>query len=612
MVTQFTGTAAEQLEQLASDVVRLCHGKQAVLQCGRTVVARWGDEPGPTFVIAAQPFGAGSEAYELRLLDSAPRNLTPAEAGSFEALTEAIRRQLEFLGRQQDETNEAWIKYHVAVAVDYVTDSFVLLRSDWSIQHVNSQFERMVDLSKSDVVGRSLWEVLPQMLGTPFETEIRASMDGNLPRVFEQRSDVSDRWFQSRAFPCKDGLAILTIDITERKKEEAARAEFERRTVQAQRMESLGTLAGGIAHDFNNILGAILGHVGLLDAQLQPGSLGRESVEQIGIASRRARDLVQQILTFARAVTRELVSQPIRPMIEEAILLLRSTLPSATRINLVFADEPLVSTLNTTEVQQLVVNLGTNASHALQEGAGEINFHVGSVSIASPTKVRVGELAPGKYVELVVSDTGAGIKEATLSRLFEPFFTTKRRGEGTGLGLHVVRGIAAAHGGAIAVESQLGKGSVFRIYLPASEHADATAVTSMPRTQLLGRGERVVYVDDDEVVRLMVQRVLEHQGFTVTAFANPHHLIEAVGAHPHGFDLLVTDYSMPGMNGLDVARSVRSVRPDIPVIIATGYVAEDLRREVDALGRAEILNKEQTFEEIGVRAARALIGRKTS
>ncbi len=609
MVTRFTHKATEQLEELASDVVRLCHGQRAVLQCGRTVIAQSGNEAGPGFVIAAQPVGAGSEAYELTLLDAAPRVLTAAEMGSFEALTEAIRRQIEFLAQPLDDANDAWIKDHVAVAVDYVTDSFVLLRSDWSIQHVNSQFERMADLSKSDVVGRNLWDVLPQMQGTGFETEIRAAMAGTLPRVFEQRSDVSDRWFQSRAFPCKDGLAILTIDVTERKKEEGARAEFERRTVQAQRMESLGTLAGGIAHDFNNILGAILGHVGLLDAQFSASSPGAESVQQIGIASRRARDLVQQILTFARAATRDLVAQPIRPMMEEAVLLLRSALPLGTSVNVSFSDEQLVTTLNSTEVQQLVLNLGTNASHALTPGTGEIAFFGSTVSIASPKKMSVGELSPGRYVELVVSDTGCGISEITLARLFEPFFTTKRRGQGTGLGLHVVRGIVSAHGGAVSVESQVGKGSAFRVYLPAAENGGTTDVATKARTQMLGRGERVAYVDDDEVVRLMVQRVLEHQGFQVTSFSDPSELLRTVQAQPGSFDLLVTDYSMPVMNGLEVARSVRAYRPDIPVIIATGYAPEELRVEVEALGRAEVLNKEQTFEELGVRAARALIER---
>jgi CheY-like chemotaxis protein len=196
----------------------------------------------------------------------------------------------------------------------------------------------------------------------------------------------------------------------------------------------------------------------------------------------------------------------------------------------------------------------------------------------------------------------------TMERLFEPFFTTKRRGQGTGLGLHVVNGIVTAHGGAIVVKSEPGGGSAFHIYVPGTilEHAETAPVPTglgMPM-----RGERVAYVDDDEVVRLMVQRVLERQGFDVTVFADPDQLVEAAQAHPEFFDLLVTDYSMPGRNGLEVARAVRRVRPDIPIIIATGYVPDGLRAEVERMGNAEILNKEHTFEELGERASRAVSG----
>jgi signal transduction histidine kinase/CheY-like chemotaxis protein len=608
MATGHTRNTIEQLEQLASDVVRLCHGRQAVLTCGSVIVAQWEGEPGPRFVIAVQPFGVAANAYELKLLDDAPRELTAEEVGSFQALTEAFRRHLTFLEPASTSAGHVWVKDHVAVAVDYVTDSFILLFRDWTIQHVNSQFERMVDQPRTSIVGRNLWEAFPQIVGTAFEEQMRAAMAGTVPRVFEERSEQSNRWYQSRAFPCQDGLAILTIDITDRKNDELARAEMERKTLQSQRMESLGTLSGGIAHDFNNILGAILGHVGLLVEKIPRESPARESVEQIGIAGRRARDLVQQILAFARATTREFVHQPIRPLIEEGLQLLRSILPVSVELEIALSEEPLATTLNSMEVQQLLMNLGTNAAHSLQSRPGRITIQLGRVSIATSLKSNVGQLLPGDYAEIVVSDTGVGMNPETMERLFEPFFTTKRRGQGTGLGLHVVNGIVTAHGGAIVVKSEPGGGSAFHIYVPGTilEHAETAPVPTglgMPM-----RGERVAYVDDDEVVRLMVQRVLERQGFDVTVFADPDQLVEAAQAHPEFFDLLVTDYSMPGRNGLEVARAVRRVRPDIPIIIATGYVPDGLRAEVERMGNAEILNKEHTFEELGERASRAVSG----
>ncbi|MGM9488045.1 hybrid sensor histidine kinase/response regulator [Ideonella sp. YS5] len=593
------------MARLTEDVARLTHSCEAVLSCGTQVIARWSEGTCPREVIATQPFLAGAETYELNLYGEHARPLTERECGVFQAMTGALRRALESEPAiVRPHTGADQVKDHISAALDYVTDAFVLVLKDWTVEHVNTQFERTVRRRRADILGRSLWEVFPQLAGTRFETEARAAIGGTVARLFEAFSEPLARWFECRAYPCKEGLAILAIDITERKSEGLARADIEQKLLQAQRMESLGTLASGIAHDFNNILGAILGNVGLLrhEVSLQ----GLEYLEQVQIAGQRARELVQQILTHSRATTREFMRQPLRPLVEDSLQLLRSTLPAAVQLLHTLSDEPLAATFDPSEVHQVVMNLCTNAWQALPPEGGTIHVALQPHQVESRMTADIGQLDPGLYARLVVSDNGAGMTPDTRRRLFEPFFTTKPRGQGTGLGLHVLSGIVTAHGGAVIVQSQPGQGSRFEVYLPATPTADVEAAPAPQVTPTQAGGERVAYVDDDEVVQMMVHRVLERAGFQVTSFHAPDELLAAVRNDANCFDLLVTDFSMPGMNGLQVARQVRALCPAIPIIIATGYVSEDLREAAAELGRTEILNKERTFEELGERATRAI------
>jgi len=595
--------------RLTEDVARLTHACEAILSCGTQVIARWSEGSCPRKLIATQPFLAGAETYELNLYGETPRRLSEREAGAFQALTGELHKVLESAPAiVAPHAGAAWVRDHISAALDYVTDAFVLILRDWTVEHVNTQFERAVKRRRADLLGRRLWDVLPQLRGTRFEAEARAAMEGTVPRFFEEFNQPLGRWFESRAYPCKEGLAVLTIDITDRKTDCLARADIEQKLLQAQRMESLGTLASGIAHDFNNILGAILGNVGLLRGEVSPG--GTEYLEQVRIAGERARELVQQILAHSRATTREFVRQPLRPLIEDSLRLLRATLPASVELRQTLAQEPLAVTFNPVEVQQAVMNLCTNAWQALPPAGGTIHVELERHEVDKRLTGDIGQLGPGLYARLAVSDTGSGMTEATRRRLFEPFFTTKPRGQGTGLGLHVLSGIVTAHGGAVIVQSSPGRGSRFEVYLPATATGDVETVPAPRVDPALARGERVAYVDDDEVVQLMVHRVLERAGFRVTSYTDPDELLDAVRSDPECHDLLVTDFSMPGMNGLQVAQAVRALCPTIPIIIATGYVSDELRHAVADLGRAEILNKERTFEELGERATRAVgIGR---
>jgi PAS domain S-box-containing protein len=602
--------AADVPAGLLAEMGRCCNAQEVVLSCGTAVLGRWesGPGPGPRALLAAVEFGVGADAFELRVLDREPRDLAPAELEALRDRLATLKQRLEAAVPAEELDKIRRVEEHVSLVVDYVAESFVLLANDWRIEHVNTQFERLCGRTRARLIGRPLWGEFPELLGTRFESELRAAMEGTVPRVFEQFDPRRGRWVQSRAYPCERGLAVLSLDITDSKTDELTRAHIEQKVLQVQRMEALGTLAGGIAHDFNNILGAILGHVGMLREQLPAHSPARESVDQIDVAGKRARDLVQRILAFGRESAREFVRQPIAPLIEESLALLRSTLPASVQLDVRLGTGPLLATLSPSEVHQLVMNLCTNAWHALGPGPGRIEVALRAAVLETTRPARVGVLVPGRYAVLTVRDEGSGMTAETLARLFEPFFTTKPRGRGTGLGLHVVHNIVTAHGGAMTVTSEPGAGTEFEVYLPVGEARESGPVPQPVDMTTPGRGERVAYVDDDEVVLTMVERLLDRAGFEVTAFSRPEALLEAVKQGAASFDLLVTDYSMPGMSGLDLAREIGAHCPGMPVVVSSGFVSEELREAARAAGVRHLLHKENTYEELPAMAAQVLTG----
>ena len=593
---------------LLEDLGQACHVQEVVLSCGTAVLGRWEAAPGPRSLVAATEFGVGADAFELRLLDREPRQLSPAERAALSAGLATLKRGLEEAVPPDRQGELQRVEEHVKLVADYVAEALVLLLRNWTIAHVNTQYERDCGRPRARLIGKVLWDEFPGLRGTAFEAEMRAAMAGTVPRIFEELDARRGRWTQWRAYPCELGLAVLSIDVTERRNDELTREHIGQKLLQAQRMEALGTLAGGIAHDFNNILGAILGHVGLLREQVPADAPARESVEQIGVAGSRARDLVQRILAFGREGAREFVRQPLRPLVEETLALMRSTLPASVRLEGGLTDEALSSTLNASEVHQLVTNLCTNAWHALEGGVGRIEVTLRPTVVEAPRPAQAGVLVPGRYAVLTVRDEGGGMSAQTLDRLFEPFFTTKPRGRGTGLGLHVVRNILTAHGGAAVVSSEPGRGTEFAVYLPADGPEAAGPAPRPADPSAPGRGERVAYVDDDEVVLLMVERLLERAGFAASAFSRPEALLETLRRDPACFDLLVTDYSMPGMTGLELAREVHARCPDMPVIVSSGFVSEELQAAAQDAGVRHVLRKENTYEELPALALRALTG----
>jgi nitrogen-specific signal transduction histidine kinase/CheY-like chemotaxis protein len=380
-----------------------------------------------------------------------------------------------------------------------------------------------------------------------------------------------------------------------------ARRQLEAQLRESQKMESIGTLAGGIAHDFNNILGAILGHAALMREEISPGHPALDGLEQITRAGTRARDLVQQILAFSRRQPQQLKTQKMQPLLDETAALLRATLPARVTLSSEVQAAPLFVRADSTQLQQVLVNLCTNAWHALQGSTGQIVLGLDEkvLDVGAPQPGLVG-LPSGAYVHLWVKDNGVGMDRATQARIFEPFFTTKSVGEGTGLGLSVVHGIVAAHRGVITVDSAPGKGSTFHVYLPAIQAASASPDDALAGAVLpaCGQGQRIAYIDDDEVMTLMVERLLKHAGYQVSTFLDPLAALPVLQARPQDIDVVVTDFNMPQMSGVELAAHLRQIRPDWPIVISSGYLSDELLGSARAMGINALLQKQNTLEEL--------------
>ncbi len=402
-------------------------------------------------------------------------------------------------------------------------------------------------------------------------------------------------------------------DISERKAAEQTHAFMEAPLRESQKMEALGTLAGGVAHDFNNIVAAIMGNVELAQQDVGPDHLALESLEEIKKAGRRAKALVDQILAFSRRrpSSRQVIS--LSSVLDESARLLRSTLPVGVRLNVDHSPDAPPVLADATQIEQILLNLCGNAWQAMQgstqQGLIEVRLdrydHVPGTDDSTDGPNTRSNLRAGRYACLTVSDNGPGMDQATLSRIFEPFFTTKPVGKGTGLGLAVVHGIVQNHRASIRVESLPGKGTTFRIYFPAAENPVALAAAPAPRSNpARSKDKHVLYVDDDESIVFLMTRLLERHGYRVSGYTDAQAAISAVRARPSQFDLVVTDYNMPGMSGLEVAQSLKEIKASLPVAMASGYITDELRSQAPAAGVSALIYKPNTVDELCEAVAR--------
>ena len=399
----------------------------------------------------------------------------------------------------------------------------------------------------------------------------------------------------------KQASAVTTIfarDLTNRKKAEAQRLALETQLRESQKMQAMGTMAGGIAHDFNNILSAILGNVELAKQDTPGQSAALTSLTEIEKAGLRARDLVRQILTFSRNEQPKRIPLQLGEVAMETVRLVKVTLPPSVdfKVNIPYTSPPVLA--DATQVEQALLNICTNAILSIGSGKGTVSIALAQSTLTEPVAGRLG-LPTGNYVALTVHDTGNGMSQATMERIFEPFFTTRQVGEGTGLGLAVVHGIMKTHQGGIDVQSAPGQGSTFTLYFPVTDQA-AFSVQSepVPNRDVVGHGKRVMYVDDDQALVFLVRRVLSRKGFVVTTFSDPLQAQAALTENPMQFDLLVTDYNMPGFSGLDLLRAAKAIRPDLPVALASGYVTQEIEQRAVEAGACALIYKPNDVNEL--------------
>ena len=485
----------------------------------------------------------------------------------------------------------------------------------------NQAFCDMVGYSEEELQSLDLTALThPDDLRESMEMSMRL-VSGELDRLVAEkrylRKDGETVWARVSVsmVPARSGepttIIAVTQDITALKAAEQARQSLESQLREAQKMEAIGTLAGGIAHDFNNILGAILGNAELARLDAEGNEPALESLEEIRRAGLRAKELIRQILSFSRreASVRRAVS--LRPIAEESVRLLRATLPSRSPIQLhASAGLPAIHA-DPIQLQQVLLNLGTNAVHAMTGRPGSVDITIDRVDLDRFASDLHPDLAPGAWVRLSVIDRGHGMDEATKRRIFEPFFTTKPVGEGTGLGLPVVHGIVRDHEGVIVVDSAPDRGTRFDLYFPASDEVEANApAAAVPREAEADRKvaarRTILYVDDDAGLLSLIQRLLSRRGYDVVGHVEARAAIEELRSEPGRFDLVLTDFNMPKMSGLDVARAVREIRADLPVAITSGYITDSMRADAEAAGVRAVIFKPDVVDALCDEVARVL------
>jgi PAS domain S-box-containing protein len=523
------------------------------------------------------------------------RQLRRIEAGE-----RALRDSEERYALAMDGANEGHWDWDLATDRIYLSSTMVMLEGQGKdhLTTTRTAWLTQIEIHPDDMTG--------------LEVALRNHFQGRTPS-FECEYRVRDgnwRWLLARGRCLRDEegkpyrFVGSAIDVTAQKQAQSDRDQLEVQLRQSQKMEAMGTLAGGIAHDFNNILGAILGYGELAQQESKPDSPLRRYVDNVMHAAERAKALVDRILGFSRSGLGERAYVHIQSVIEETLELIAASLPANIRLekSLLAGDAALIG--DSTQLHQVAMNLCTNAVHAMEQG-GILNVSLERLDVAKAQLVSRGSLSPGPYIRLVIKDTGVGINPDVVERIFDPFFTTRGVGKGTGLGLSLVHGIVTDLGGAIHVNSAIGKGTTFEIWLPAATEVGKPAVEAV-RELPRGSGETVMIVDDEPALVALAEEMLAGLGYEPVGFESSSVALQVFRAKPERFDLVLTDEAMPDLVGTELAREIRLLRPDVPIILMSGHGGAPLASRAQTIGVREVLHKPLQRADLAESLARAL------
>ncbi|HSX80822.1 MAG TPA: PAS domain S-box protein, partial [Candidatus Saccharimonadia bacterium] len=479
--------------------------------------------------------------------------------------------------------------------IENINDVIYATDAQGVFTYLSPAVEAQSGYTPADLIGHGFGDYVyqedRQRILQQFEKLLAGHLEPSEYRIVTKAGAI--RWIRSSSRCIYHGDQVVGvqgayIDITEQRG-------LEEQLRQAHKMEALGTLAGGIAHDFNNILGIILGNTELALLNRPDGQPTRRPLEQIHQACMRAQALVRQILSFSRQTPQELQLCHLGPIVQESLALMRALIPTTIDLRLEMTATADVVLADPAQIHQVVINLVMNAAQAMEYAGGVLEVSLVALVLDEMAAQR-HELRPGSYVRLTVRDTGGGIAPAIMGRIFDPYFTTKEVGKGTGMGLAVVHGIVTHHGGAISAQSVLGQGTSFQVYLPVREAEPLLA--SPPTVSLPSGQERILFIDDEQALVSIGKEFLEGLGYNVVTETSSREALALFIRQPDRFDLVITDMTMPGMTGERLAKELRRIRPDIPIILCSGFIHHLNEEEAKAIGICAFLMKPFVLQEL--------------
>ena len=494
------------------------------------------------------------------------------------------RKQTEKALLKSEEKYRALFEYNPVDTI-FVNNEAKIIMYNLAKERSGGRLPEIGDVMYKDYAGKHQLNMFEELMEC-----IRTGEQKEFPEL-----KYKERFLHIRISPFSGGAIITSIDLTEIKT-------LYEQLRQSQKVESIGTLAGGIAHDFNNILAIIIGNTEMAIIDIPEWNPAKEYLKEIQTASLRARDVVRHILSFSRKAITDRKPIKICPIIEDSLKMLRASIPTDIEIRQNISCESDMVLADPTQMSQALMNLCTNAAHAMRDEGGILEVSLQNVEFGKQN-VEL-DLGPGRYVKLAISDTGPGIDSENIDRIFDPYFTTKGLREGTGLGLSVVQGIVKTHHGAVTVKSEPGKGTVFEALFPVIEgemEPEAEGSEAFPTGN-----EKILFIDDEESILNLVKKRLEMQGYQVETKNNPVDALELVRSRPDRFDLIITDMTMPMMTGDKLAGEILSIRPEIPIILCSGYSDRIDAEKAAALGIRKYIEKPLNMSDFSISIRKVL------